>query len=252
MRDSFIFYRSFAEALEKLNQKSRLRCYDAIVAYALNGIEQDLDGIESAIFMLIKPQIDANNKRFDNGKKGGRPTNQTETKRKPNTNQTKTETKPNENQNETKTKPNVNVNVNENVNENDNVNGEEKELPPFTLEGIFLETFCEHHRKQFNTEYQPEWRSQTDDVAKITDAIVKKMAESTNNLQPTPNNFRQFTMKLLQCFYENADDFERNHWSLHYIATHFNELYIKILNKKNGNTADKDEYIRSIISSMQE
>lgn len=120
------------------------------------------------------------------------------------------------------------------------------------MEGIFLETFCEHHRKQFNTEYQPEWRSQTDDVAKITDAIVKKMAESTNNLQATPNNFRQFTMKLLQCFYKNADDFERNHWSLHYIATHFNELYIKILNKKNGNTTDKDEYIQSIISSMQE
>lgn len=243
MRDSFIFYRSFAEALEKLNQKSRLRCYDAIVAYALNGIEQDLDGIESAIFMLIKPQIDANNKRFENGKRGGRPRNQNET-----------ETKPNENQNETEQQPNVNVNVNvnENVKANDNVNGEEKELPPFTLEGIFLETFCEHHRKQFNTEYQPEWRSQTDDVAKITDAIVKKMAESTNNLQPTPNNFRQFTMKLLQCFYKNADDFEHNHWSLHYIATHFNELYIKILNKKNGNTADKDEYIRSIISSMQE
>ena len=73
MRDSFIFYRSFFEAGEKLPQKDRQKFYVAIIEYALNDIEPNLKGIADGMFSLAKPQIDANKKRFDNGKKGGRP-----------------------------------------------------------------------------------------------------------------------------------------------------------------------------------
>lgn len=109
IRDSFIFYRSFFECLTCFDDQTRLAVYDALTQYALNGIEPELSGSAKGIFKLIKPQIDANNRRFENGMKGGRPKNQTETKQKPKENQTKTEVKPN---------VNVNVNVNDNVKNN--------------------------------------------------------------------------------------------------------------------------------------
>lgn len=127
MRESFIFYRSYAEALRELPDEQRLILYDAIMLYALDGKEPKLKGIEKAIFALIRPQLQANNKRYENGKKGGRTKsniNRNETETEPNANQNLTKDKPNPNQTLTKAEPNVNdnVNVNENVNVNVNVN----------------------------------------------------------------------------------------------------------------------------------
>ena len=70
MRESFVFYASFAEALSEMPDKSRLKLYDAIILLALHGEETEFTGIEKAVFSLIKPQIKANNKRYENGKKG--------------------------------------------------------------------------------------------------------------------------------------------------------------------------------------
>lgn len=126
MRESFIFYRSYAEALKELPDEQRLILYDAIMSYALDGKEPKLKGIEKAIFALIRPQLQANNKRYENGKKGGRTKsnlNQNETETEPNANQKETEDKPKPNQTLTKVEPNENENVNVNVNENVNVNG---------------------------------------------------------------------------------------------------------------------------------
>ena len=118
MRDSIIFYRSFYEAIKELPDDVQVKVYSAIFEYSMNFNEVDMSGLPKTIFTLIKPQLDANNKRFENGKKGGRG------------NQNETKTKPKANQNETKTEANNNVNVNDNV--NDNVNEREKEisLPP--------------------------------------------------------------------------------------------------------------------------
>lgn len=114
-RDSFVFYRSFFEAIEKLKKNDKLTIYSHICRYALDGDAEELEGAPGALFDLIKPQIDANFRRFENGKKGaeygklgGRP---------------KTPKKPQGNPKQT---PNVNVNVNENVNENVNVCVDEK------------------------------------------------------------------------------------------------------------------------------
>ena len=130
MRDSFVFYRSFYEAVSHLADSDRLAMYDAICAYGLNGNDTADGGVVAAMMALIRPQIDANQKRYENGKKGGRPEkteteeepnhNLTETKAKPNDNPTKTKQKPNHNQSETKPEPNVNVNVNVNANVNEN------------------------------------------------------------------------------------------------------------------------------------
>ena len=122
MRESFIFYRSFFEAAETLKSKDKLKLFETICDYALNGAEPDLEGAPAGMFKLLKPQIDANNRRFENGSKGGRPKkNQTETKTKPNNNQTETKAKRNNNDNvNVNVNDNVNVNVNDNNNNNDN------------------------------------------------------------------------------------------------------------------------------------
>ena len=107
MRDSIVIYRSLREATKQLDLETRAKVYDAVMDYAFDGTEPDETGVVQAMFLMIKPIIDLNNQRYENGRKGGRPKNQTETK-----------TKPKNNQNETKPKPNVNVNDNVNVNIN--------------------------------------------------------------------------------------------------------------------------------------
>lgn len=97
MRDGFVFYRSFFESFSDLSKKDKLLLFDALCNYALNDIDPELTGTAAAIFKLLKPQVDANNRRYENGKKGGRPKkNQEKTERKPNDNQTETKTKPKE------------------------------------------------------------------------------------------------------------------------------------------------------------
>ena len=94
MRDGFVFYRSFFESFSDLSKKDKLLLFDALCNYALNDVEPELSGTPAAIFKLLKPQVDANNRRYENGCKGGRPKkNQTGTKTKPNDNQTETKAK---------------------------------------------------------------------------------------------------------------------------------------------------------------
>lgn len=93
MRDGFVFYRSFFECFEGLSKKDKLILFDALCNYALNDIEPELIGVPAAIFKLLKPQVDANNRRYENGCKGGRPKG---TEQKPNNNQTETKPKPKE------------------------------------------------------------------------------------------------------------------------------------------------------------
>lgn len=100
-RDGFVFYRSFRLGIDSLDDEIQLELYRAITDYGLDGKTPQTSGVVKAIFELIKPQIDKNNQRYDNSKKGGRPKtkgittkNQTETKAKPNENQSKTKAKP--------------------------------------------------------------------------------------------------------------------------------------------------------------
>lgn len=104
MRDSMVLYRSFAEAMDELPAEQYKEAMQAITRYAMDGVEPDCTGVVKAIFLMAKPQIDVNNKRYENGKRGGRK----QTKAEPTENQTVTKTEPKE----TKPEPNVNVNAN--------------------------------------------------------------------------------------------------------------------------------------------
>ena len=124
IRDSFIFYKSFRDALQEVSEDVRLQIYDAIVDYSL-GITDKIEfrGIAKIAWLLIKPQLDANIKRYKNGSKGGAP--------KGNHNARKTTEKQPKNNlllNEKTTEKQPNKTVNENVNENENENVKEKSV----------------------------------------------------------------------------------------------------------------------------
>ena len=115
-KESFIFYRSFWEALDGLSDNDKLAILEAIIEKGLNDEDKELKGIQKNLFALIKPQLEANNKKYIDGLKGGRPKKTTGfEKEKPlviNQKTTGFETK----------KPNDNDNVNVNVNDNETVN----------------------------------------------------------------------------------------------------------------------------------
>ena len=69
-RDSFVCYKSFYDAIKQLSDEDFARCMRAICEYALNGAEVDIQGVPSVVFQLVKPQIDANNRKFLNGMRG--------------------------------------------------------------------------------------------------------------------------------------------------------------------------------------
>ncbi len=103
-RDSMIFYRSFYESLNGLDSVIKAEVYDAIFSYGLDFQDPIFTNeIARALFTLIRPQLDANLKRFNNGMK-------------PKTKQIESKTEAKTKQKESETEANVNVNVNDNVN----------------------------------------------------------------------------------------------------------------------------------------
>ena len=108
-RDSMIFYRSFYESVNGLSPVIKAEVYDAIFRYGLDFEEPSFtDEIARALFTLIKPQLDANIKRFENGNK-------------PKNKRSESKTEAKDKQNESKVEANNNVNVNDNVNKNINI-----------------------------------------------------------------------------------------------------------------------------------
>ena len=69
-RESIVFYRSFFEAIRLQPKRIQAEIYNALLDYAFNGEEPDIGTAAMSIFYLIRPQIDANNMKYENGKKG--------------------------------------------------------------------------------------------------------------------------------------------------------------------------------------
>ena len=108
MRDSFVFYRSFQRSIQHLEASEQLEVYHAIIAYALDQVEPELTRYSQAVWEAIKPQIAANQRKYEAGLRGG----------KPKANQDLTIPEPS---------PNLMYNVNENDNVNEKVNDKENE-----------------------------------------------------------------------------------------------------------------------------
>lgn len=99
-RDGIIFYESFYQAVKGLNAEDFKECITALMEYGLYGHEVDMSSVARMFFTMAKPQIDANNKRYENGKKGGRKPKAKEAEEKPKKNQGKTISEPKATDNE--------------------------------------------------------------------------------------------------------------------------------------------------------
>lgn len=143
-RESFIVYKSFYGLIKLLKAPQKLAMYEAIFEFGFSGkLPQFSDEPSEAIWEAILPQLRANQKRYENGLKGGAPegnsnakkttdgvifeTTETPTEKQPKGEEYKTtdgaeEKQPKNNQTtfykttEKQPNENVNVNVNENVN----------------------------------------------------------------------------------------------------------------------------------------
>lgn len=128
MRESMVFYQSFAKAIKLMPKDKQLDALWAIIDYGLDGTEPDpeTDVYTMMVFEMAKPQIDSNVKRKVNGSSGGRPKTYGYEDEKPVVIES-------ENHRFSDEKPNVNENVN--VKENDkkkdtNVSKEKRFAPP--------------------------------------------------------------------------------------------------------------------------
>lgn len=132
IRESFIFYRSFFDAIKELESEKKAEIYDAIFSYSFEEKEPILKGISASIFTLIKPQLDANRKRFENGCKEKK--------------KSKTKAKPKQTKSKTEANKNVNVNVNEN--ENEELESKSKKFIKPTLQEI--QSYCQERKNSVN------------------------------------------------------------------------------------------------------
>lgn len=118
-RKSFVVYDSWIEILEELEPTQHCTLFLSMAKYALYDEEPKFaDKLLSILWKSLKPQIDANKRKYENGCKGGAPKgsrNNPNGRRGKQTNQELTEN----NQGLTQTNQNLaNVNVNDNVNVN--------------------------------------------------------------------------------------------------------------------------------------
>ncbi len=72
-RESFVLYRSFVDIIKDLDDADAKTFLLAISGYALDGIEPVLQGFLKTLWKPVKPQLDANIRRYENGRKGGAP-----------------------------------------------------------------------------------------------------------------------------------------------------------------------------------
>ena len=101
-RPYFTFLRSYYEAIEQCPEGVQLELYRALALYGLNKIEpSNMSPLSKTLWSLIKPLLDRQWVKFENGRKGGAPSealmgNQNakrKTENKPKTNLTQTENK---------------------------------------------------------------------------------------------------------------------------------------------------------------
>lgn len=130
MRDSFVFYRSFAEVISMIpDAEDKITLLNALIEYGLNGTEPDLQYPLSAMFKQMTSSIAGAQRRYqanvENGKKGGNP-NFKKGKSNPYYSSKKiTQDNPDITQDNREITP-------DNLNDNDNVNDNEKIYKDFS------------------------------------------------------------------------------------------------------------------------
>ena len=135
-RESFVFYRSFYDAILDLDAEQTRILLIAVCERALNWVDVEInDKVARMAMNLIRPQLDANTKRFMDGQKWWQywhlwwapKWNSNAGKTWENISKQPQWGSKDNPSGVTKTTPNVNVNVNDNVNDNEKGCGEKRE-----------------------------------------------------------------------------------------------------------------------------
>jgi len=189
-RDSFLIYRSFIEAGAEIKSKNdRLLFYEAIFNYALENIQPNLKGPAKGLFMLVKPQLDANRKKFENGNKSKQ-------------NEGKLEA--NDKQNGSKSGTNDNDNENKNGNNNANEPTAPHFLNPEIADQVTQLTVAQC-RERYDKECQAQKESigmnlriKLDQLKPLQDSFDAKLKSktSTKTFQDYTNHFANWVNKL--------------------------------------------------------
>ena len=183
-RENFVFYRSFYEAIMCLNEAQQLEAFRALCAYGFDGDEQtELSPIARAIFAMAKPQLDANNKRYENGCKGGAPKGNSNAKKQPMVEQKAEQktTKNNQKQPKVESKNNQKQpNDNDNDNDNDNVN-DSSNYTSTTKQEINNNNYYSttKQEKEKNIEKKEKEKTTETDKNEMAVAVVKSKTENS-------------------------------------------------------------------------
>lgn len=103
------------------------------------------------------------------------------------------------------------------------------EIQEKKISEVVLRKWKIHYKRHYATEYVPDFRSLTNDTATIAEAVSQKMRDFRRD----PNDIddvKQFVDDMYETMRIVADKWQRDHWTLHTVATQFNELYQKIIN----------------------
>ena len=226
MRDSFIFYSSFLDCLDELEPEIELEVYRAITHYAIKEEIPELSGVAKAIFCLIKPQIDANNKRYEDGKKGGRPKNEN---KKTSGFENK---KPVVLKNDGNKKPNVNDNVN--VNENVNVNVEVVEETSAPTKNDFSDLSF--------------WHGEYSNVH-LTDKQYSKLIQHVGKKEMLDGLIEDLSANIASKK-ENAPPYDENYPDMHYAKLKAYWDYRRLKGNKPKNYNDKQEEFKAKLKAL--
>lgn len=139
MADSFVFYKSFMDALEYVPEEDFCDCVKSLLRYAFYGDSEPESQAAKMFMALVMPQIDANARRRENGKKGG--------------DFGKLGGRPKKEKNPTgvsENTPNVNGNDNEDTKENSPSESKRKVFVPPTVDEV--EEYCNKRRNGIDPE----------------------------------------------------------------------------------------------------
>jgi hypothetical protein len=192
-RDGFVFYNSFFKAIKTLENEKDIAAFSlAIMEYGLTEKLPNLSGYLQSMFLLIKPQIDASNKRYETcvangkkgaafGKRGGRPLNP------------KSNPRINPKANPKANPLNINTNTNENINRNVSINSsgvsQEQNPPPetththidfFNLAKEIYQQFADMYQVATETKYDMK-DSEIEALASLLDRFGKVSVTFAND-----------------------------------------------------------------------
>ena len=98
-KDGFMFYRSFMEAANMLPEREKAALLDAVISYGLDKIEPELKTDAARVaWVLIKPILETNWQRYENGRKGGAPRGNQNARKQPQDNPEQPQDNPENNQ----------------------------------------------------------------------------------------------------------------------------------------------------------